>query len=185
MAAFFPFYQNLEAQAKVDCLGIFVIGPVNSIRMAFCPYTLQFCKEEPERTHENRLARTQIKNERGQPLSSRRLLHEVVTFTNVKGQGYCIGSYEPQFPEARRQMFVRYSCTPVRYREHEAFANIAEDFWRRNLSVHLPCDMGHATWDWVQLPGVEQVPLDPRIADPDGMCFGMGGHHNMCVSSRK
>ena len=44
MAACYPFYQAPDTQAKVDSLGIFVIGRVNSIRMAFCPYQLQFCK---------------------------------------------------------------------------------------------------------------------------------------------
>ena len=42
MAGFCPFYEHMDQHAKVDSLGIFVIGPANGIRMAFCPATVDF-----------------------------------------------------------------------------------------------------------------------------------------------
>ena len=94
MAAFFPFYQLPDQQkAKVDSLGIFVIGPTLSIRMAFCPTVVE-ANTLPLRRSEDRLAKKQIDKGNGTP--SERVKFDLIEFQNPHfGQGDYINSYMP------------------------------------------------------------------------------------------
>ena len=82
MAAFSPFYHSPDKKnAKMDSLGIFVIGPTLSIRMAFCP-TLVGDVPAPKRRDEDRLVQKEVQT--GHGYKRRFVPHDAVSF--AKGQ---------------------------------------------------------------------------------------------------
>ena len=168
MVANYPLKQDTEHH--YDSLGIFAVGPVKSIRMAYSPAVAGAMS--PSRTKEDGLV---IVKETGMafPLD--------IFEAGRKVSGFPIHSYMPQYDHSQRKRFIKWSYTHVRTIFDDEFTkNVAELNNRQGPGlepfIQDPLwSQGSETWEWPQLPDVHQKPL--QLTKMNGGDFhGRGGH---------
>ena len=172
MAGLFPFFQDMERPARVDSLGIFVIGPTERLRMAYCP-TVVGTVEAPLRRPGDELTLKTIVRSDGSP--DTRHEWEIKRFVKPQtGPGYPLDCFEPKRARDRRAKSVINSCTPVHGWNDTAMQYI--EVVRKNSDVFATrtngYEVGWRTWEWPSLPELRQKPLNAEIADPKEKILG-------------